>query len=127
MLAAATWVFIAVAWSFALWTRRGAWNPTSLTTSAYLDITIRRCRSSIRTSLFAMLFYCVEMVFCLGWIYNRKRELGFLVSPVMLGAGAATVVLFVYLAVYRTKKKRALACLMELEESLRRDSPNTFE
>jgi hypothetical protein len=42
-----TWLFIAVTWAGALWIDRGTWQPLGETTSAFVEISIRRCRSAI--------------------------------------------------------------------------------
>jgi hypothetical protein len=119
VLAGATWVFLAVAWAFGVWNRRGTWRPVALTSSAYLEISIRRCRSAIRAVIFGMMLFVVEMLFCLAWIYNRTGDASFLYSTQMIAVGFATVAFFVGSLVYRTRKKRELASLLQLETSLR--------
>src|ERR1017187_863590 len=41
ILAAATWLFITVAWIFGLSNRKAAWSPSASATSAFLDLSIR--------------------------------------------------------------------------------------
>ena len=81
----------------------------ALTSSAYLEISIRRCRSAIRAFLFGMVLFVVEMLFCLAWIYNRTGDASFLYSTAMIAVGVATVVFFVGSLVYRARKKGELA------------------
>lgn len=47
VFAVETWLFIAVTWAGALWIDRGTWQPLGETTSAFVEISIRRCRSAI--------------------------------------------------------------------------------
>ncbi len=118
VLSGVTWVFLAVAWAFAIWNRRAAWSPVALTSSAYLEISIRRCRSAIRAVIFGMLLFLVEMLFCLAWIYNRSGSASFLYSPRMMATAGATVVFFVGCLVYRARKKGELARLLQLQKSM---------
>jgi hypothetical protein len=119
VLAGATWVFLAVAWAFGVWNRWGAWSPAALTSSAYLEISIRRCRSAIRAVAFGMALFVVEVLFCLAWIYNRIGDASFLRSRSMLAVGVVTVAFFVGSLVYRARKKSELAWLLQLEQSIR--------
>jgi hypothetical protein len=119
VLAWATWIFLAVAWGFGAWNRRGAWRPVSLTSSAYLEISIRRCRSAMRAVIFGMVLFVVEMLFCLAWIYHRTGGASFLYSTAMMAVGVATVAFFVGSLVYRARKQGELARLLQLEESMR--------
>ena len=119
VLAGATWVFLAVAWGFGVWNRRGAWRPLALTSSAYLEISILRCRSAIRAVIFGMMLFVVEVLFCLAWIYNRVGGASFLYSTRMMAVGVATVVFFVGCLLYRARKKGELGRLLQLEKSMR--------
>lgn len=44
VLAFGIWVFIVIAWAISHLLRRDAWSPASLTTTAFLDLSILRCR-----------------------------------------------------------------------------------
>ncbi len=114
VLALATWMFIAAAWVFGLRNRRGSWSPAAMTSSAYLDVSIRRCRSALRAAVFGMVLFAVEMLFCLGWIYNRTGSPSFLYSIPMVGVGLATVLFFAGSLIYRARKKTELAGLVKL-------------
>lgn len=50
VLAAGVWLSILIAWAGTLWIAHGTWRPLGETTAAYLDVSIRRCRSSIATA-----------------------------------------------------------------------------
>jgi len=117
VLAGATWMFLAAAWGFGIWNRHGAWRPVSMTSSAYLEISIRRSRSAIRAVIFGMVLFAIEMVFCLGWIYKRTGGTSFLYSARMIAVGMATVWFFAWSLRYRARKKAELAGLIELAKS----------
>jgi len=114
VLALATWMFIAAAWIFGLWNRRGSWSPVAMTSSAYLEISIRRCRSALRAAVFGMLLFAVEMLFCLSWIYNRTGSASFLYSVTMLAVALATILFYVCTWIYRARKKSELTALEKL-------------
>jgi len=52
VLAGATWLFLAIAWVFGTLNRKGCWAPAALNASAFLDLSIRRCRRGIQASRF---------------------------------------------------------------------------
>jgi hypothetical protein len=118
VLAFATWMFIAAAWAFGLWNRRGLWSPVAMTNTAYLDISIRRCRGSLRAASFAMVFFAIEMLFCLGWIYIHNGNTSFLNSFPMLVVGLATIAFYVCTLIYRSRKKSELAALEDLASEI---------
>ncbi|HLK18912.1 MAG TPA: hypothetical protein VKT81_08145 [Bryobacteraceae bacterium] len=114
ILVAATWFFIAVAWFFALSNRRATWSPSASTTSAYLDLSIRRCRGNLRSVTFGMILYAVEMAFCLAWIFHEtgvSRTLLITISIVTLVFGG-------FLFHYRKRKLADLAYLTNLQHEL---------
>src|SRR5581483_10471540 len=74
LLAAATWIFIAVAWTFRLVNWRGQWAPSSLDTAAFVDLCIRRCRARIAAVSFGALLYVCELAFCISWIYVHNQS-----------------------------------------------------
>ena len=51
VLAFAVWILIAVAWTASLLLRRGAWQPVTATTAAFVDISILRCEARSATPL----------------------------------------------------------------------------
>jgi hypothetical protein len=122
-LAAATWTFIAAAWTIALVNSRGTWRPLAETTAAYLDLSIRRCRSTLRGLAWGVALYVVELAFCVGWrLYRLDGDVP--VAHVL--ASASVVVLgwvglpaFVGLAIWYGRRTRAeLARLEELRHQL---------
>ncbi len=119
VLAAATWIFLAAAWTFTVVTRRQCWSPAALTTSAFLDLSIRRCRGSIVLTSFGAALYFAELAFCLTWVYRRLGSGSpeqFLISNAVLAVWFCTVVFLVSLVWYRRAKQRELSYLLGLEE-----------
>lgn len=123
VLAIAVWIFCGAAWAFGLRNRRNCWTPAAMTTSAFLDVSIRRSQSAITASTFGLLLYSCEMVFCLGWIYHRKShemhtELSaFLTSQLLLAVSIGTVAFLAAIAWYRRRKRNELAYLLQLKRA----------
>jgi hypothetical protein len=115
ILAAATWLFIAGAWIFGLSNRRNAWSPSASTTSAFLDLSVRRCRSNLRAIKFGALLYAVEMTFCLSWV---NHESGSLSKTLIIVVTVITLILTAALIVYRKKKRTDLCYLLNLQRDL---------
>lgn len=65
--AAAVWVFTFVALAFTIRNRRGIWAASAETTSAYLELSVERCRRKVRTARFGMQLLAAEIVFLLLW------------------------------------------------------------
>ena len=115
ILAAATWLFIAGAWIFGLSNRKDAWSPSASTTSAFLDLSIRRCRANLRAIKFGALLYAVEMTFCLSWV---NHESGPLSSTLITVVSLITLILAAALIIYRKKKRTDLSYLLQLQRDL---------
>jgi hypothetical protein len=128
VLAGAVWLFLAAAWIFAFKSRKGCWAPAAQSASAYLDISIRRCRGSMAASIFGTVLYFCEIFFCLIWIYRRTSSstglspYAFLTSPIIIGVWACTVVFVVAMIWYRRRKRVELDYLLELEREQARPS-----
>jgi hypothetical protein len=116
ILAAATWLFITVAWIFGLSYRKDAWSPSASTTSAFLDLSIRRCRGNLRAVAFGAILYVVEMTFCLSRVY---RESGSLSSTVIIIITLITLIFSALLIMYRKKKLIDLSYLLNLQRDLK--------
>ena len=111
VLAIAVWIFLGIAWAFALATRRGTWSPAAVTTSDFIDLSIRRCRATLGAMRFGIWLYFGEMVFCMVWLYRdpaRRTP-----APAMIFA-LVTPLFLVGLARYRRKVRAELARLKEL-------------
>ena len=71
VLAAATWLFIAIAWAFRLTVNRGLWTTPALDTAAYVDLLVRHVRAKIAATVFGACLFAAEIAFCLVWIYRE--------------------------------------------------------
>jgi hypothetical protein len=112
LLAAATWLFIAAAWIFGLSNRKNAWSPSASTTSAFLDLSIRRTRANLRAVTFGAILYVVEMAFSLSWVY---RESGRWSTTLTTAITLITLMLAALMIVYRKKKRADLTYLLQLQ------------
>ena len=121
LLAVATWVFLAAAWTFRVVVHRGNWSPSGMDTADYVEFLVRRCRAALRATIFGAVLFVIEIVFCVGWIYQHNSEpresfFEWLFSNplTMYIVLAATVVFCVFLLWYRRKKHAELAYLENL-------------
>jgi hypothetical protein len=126
MLAAATWLFLAAAWTFTLTVSRGNWSPSALDTATFVDLSVRRCRGRIAAVRFAAGLFLCEIVFCLGWVYKHTPEqrkplltwLFFSSLPIDI-VWLSTLAFFGFLVWYRRRKQAELAYLLDLRVNLR--------
>jgi hypothetical protein len=122
VLAAATWSFIAAAWGFRLAFTRGLWAPAAMDTAAFVDLTVRRCRTQLKATVFGAGLLVCELAFCLGWIYRhsapRPPLFGWLFGTWFNGlVWLLTLAFFICLAWYRRKKRAELDWLLDLGEA----------
>ena len=121
-LAAAVWVFIGVAWATAILNSRGTWVPLADTTAAYLDVSIRRCRGTLRGLEFGVWLYVAELTFCLAWrlfVTDSSRRLEALVSPAFVVLGWVGLPAFLAFTIWYSRRKRQeVATLLELQRQL---------
>ena len=124
LLLAAVWVFIGAAWIFALRNRKGSWTPASSSTTAFLDVSIRRARGSLRAVRFGAVLYVCEIVFSMSWVYHDVARTSpmtiaqFIALPTSLAVWGVTVAFAAFLVWYRTKKRTELAYLLGLQTEL---------
>jgi hypothetical protein len=69
VLALGVWVFIAMAWTISFLLRRGAWAPVTATTTAFLELSILRCRRRRESIVAQSVLYVLIVGFDLTWIY----------------------------------------------------------
>src|SRR6185436_5507823 len=122
VLAAGVLVFLTIAWAFAIRNRRGIWAPESLTTSAYLELSILRAERRLQALGFSVLMYAAILAFDLAWIYQASdRASGlwpFLRSPSILIVWGVTVALGLTALWHRRRVGRELASLATLRRQL---------
>jgi len=125
LLAIATWLFLAAAWSFSLTVNRGAWSPASMDMAAFLDLSVRRCRGRLTAVRFAAVLFVTEIVFCLGWIYNHSyRQQMPLLRWLLFSSASIDIVwlitlgFFAGLVWYRRRKRAELINLLDLQKQM---------
>jgi hypothetical protein len=121
VFAIAIWLFIAIAWTASVLLRRGAWQPVTATTAAFVDVSILRCKRSLQAIWIQAALYVVILVFDLVWLYYYRAEKSvgeFLMQPALL------VLLLIMTSVaaaaamwYRRRLLRELKSLLELRRA----------
>jgi len=125
LVAAATWFFLAVAWTFALVSKRGLWAPSAIDTASFVDLSIRRCRAGLATTWFGAGLFAAEVTFGLGWAYRHSiqdsepllRWLWFSSLRIDI-VWICTLAFFSAIAWYRRKKKVELSSLLALRDDM---------
>jgi|SRR5262245_2420763 len=124
LLAIGVWVFIAIAWTISFLLRRGAWAPATATTSAFLDLSILRCRRRREAVLAQAVLYALILGFDLVWIYfsaapaTRHGAVAFLTGPAIAWIWLVTAVLGVAAVRYRRRLTRELETLTGLRQQV---------
>jgi len=125
LLAVATWIFIAVAWTFSLAVNRGKWAPSAQDTAAFIDLSVRRCQSRLATVWFAAGMFVIQTVFVLSWVYlNSPARRQPLLTWLFFGSipidlvWLSTLAFFGFLIWARRKKRAELTRLYELRKKL---------
>jgi hypothetical protein len=125
LLAVATWVFIATAWTFTLTVNRSNWSPSAQDTAAFVDLSVRRCRGRLSAIWFAAGLFVFQIVFVLGWVYrNSPAHRQPLLTWLFFGSipidvvWLCTLAFFAFLVWYRRRKRTELASLLSLREQM---------
>jgi hypothetical protein len=123
LLAVATWVFIATAWTFSLAVNRRNWAPSAQDTAAFIDLSVRRCQSRLAAVGFAAVLFLVQIVFVLSWVYrNSPAHRQPLLTWLLFGSvpidfvWSCTLVFFGFLFWFRRRKRAELVWLLGLQE-----------
>jgi len=124
VLAIGVWFFTAVAWTISYLLRRDAWAPATLTTTAFLDLSILRCRRRHESIVAQSVLYVLILAFDLAWIYagraDRASLIPFLLSPGVAWVWVVTAVLAGIAVLQRRRLGRELARLGELRRQFDR-------
>ena len=116
-----TTAFAALVWLVALWLSRGTWRPRDESTSAYLDVSIRRCRSVMIAAPVGILLYVAGLVGSVAW---KQRLLDvewsqLLEAPAMVIAGWIGAPLYALGMLWNAQRhRRRLALLLDLKRQL---------
>lgn len=116
-----TAVFATLVWLVALWLSRGTWRPSDGSTAAYLELSIRRCRSVIVAAPVGVLLYIAGLT---GSLLSKQRLLGLewsqlLEAPSMIFAGWIGAPLYTIGMLWNAQRQRKrLTALLELRKQL---------
>jgi hypothetical protein len=123
VLAVGVWVFIAMAWTISFLLRRGAWAPVTATTTAFLELSILRCRRRRESIVAQSVLYVLIVGFDLTWIYFARpsRAAGvaaFLTSGEIAWVWVVTIVLAATAVWQRRRLGRELETLTRLQRQI---------
>jgi hypothetical protein len=121
VLAIGIWILIAIAWIASMLLRRGAWQPVTATTTAFVEVSILRCQRSLQAIWIQMVLYVVILIFDLVWLYNYRAESSvgeFLMRPmVVIVLTVVTPALAAAAVWYRRRLLRELKNLVRLRRA----------
>lgn len=122
VMAIAVWIFIAIAWVASMLLSRGTWQPVTVTTAAFVEISIRRCERGLLAIWIQAVLYTVICAFDLVWLYHFRGESNvreFLMRPAVLCfLLIVTPLVAAAAAWYRRRLLRELRNLNELERAV---------
>jgi hypothetical protein len=126
LLAIGTWLFIILGWVFIITLRRGVWAPAAETTTAYVDLSIERCRRELKHIRYGSVMAVLLTIFVLVSDYQILRHAGslnsardfvvFAIATVIVAI--ATSGILVYQAKKRRKTEMELRYLLDLQRQL---------
>lgn len=123
LLAVATWVFIATAWTFTLTVNHGNWSPSTQDTAAFVDLSVRRCQGRLAAVWFGAGLFLFQIAFVLGWVYrNSPAHRQPLLTWLFFGSipidivWLCTLAFFGFLVWFRRRKRAELAYFRGLQE-----------
>lgn len=129
VLALGVWAFIAIAWTISFLLRRGAWTPVTSTTTAFVELSILRCRRRRESIIAQAVLYVMILGFDLAWIYFAggpgagRSMMAFLMRSEFAWVWVVTVVLAVVAVKQRQKLARELEYLTGLRGQIEDGSP----
>lgn len=121
-LAIGVWFFIAIAWVVSAGLRRDILTPSADTTTAFLDLSIRRCRRRLQGLVAQAVLYVTILAFDFVWIYHYQTAtrpmdpIAFLTSGRMLAIWAALAVPPAVGVWYRGRLRNELQNLLSLRK-----------
>jgi len=114
--------FILVTWAGSLWLARGTWRPLAETTAAFIDVSIRRCRSNLRAASFGAWLYVCQLSFVVVWkVSSSSIELSAALTawPVILLGWIGLPVLLAWRSWFVRRQRAKLDRLLEIERQLK--------
>jgi hypothetical protein len=123
-LAIGIWFFIAVAWVVSIRLSRDVLTPSAATTTAFLELSIRRCRNRLHGLTAQCVLFVMIFAFDLVWIYHYQGETrtmepwAFLTAGRMLPVWSLTAMVAAAAIWYRRQLNRELQNLLNLRHQL---------
>ena len=126
LLAVGTWVFIIFGLVFQYKNEKGIWSPAAQTTSAYLELSITRCRKKLNDIRYSFVFAPLLTLFVLIVDYQILANYGVIrtaedvakiVAGFLFAIGVVGVVMLLMVS-KRKKVKDELAYLLELQRAI---------
>ena len=106
-------------WAFAVWNRRGTWQPLGETTESFLRLARLRCRRKIQAVRFGAEVMVAQLVAVVAWRVWGPEHAPFAPTEMLAVLPAVVVVIFtVWLAVSRRRAAEELAELDRLHAQL---------
>jgi hypothetical protein len=124
VLALGIWAFLAIAWTMSFLLRRGAWAPMTATTTAFVELSILRCRRRRESIVAQAVLYVMILAFDLTWIYfargspTERSVIAFLTNPDIAWVWLLTAALGVVAIRQRRRLARELKNLIELRRQI---------
>jgi hypothetical protein len=124
VLALGIWAFLAIAWTMSFLLRRGAWAPMTATTTAFVELSILRCRRRRESIVAQAVLYVMILAFDLTWIYfargspTERSVIAFLTNPDIAWVWLLTAALGVVAIRQRRRLARELENLIELRRQI---------
>lgn len=125
VLALGVWMFIGLAWTISFVLRRDTWAPAALSTTAFLDLSILRCRRRREALVAQSVLYVMILAFDLAWIYVVRSEraaasglVSFLMDGSLAWVWLVTAALGGLAVRYRQKLSRELEALTRLRKDM---------
>lgn len=130
VLAIGVCLFTAIAWGISFLMRRDAWAPSTSTSSAFLDLSILRCRRRREALIAESALYVIILGFNLAWIYVDRPEsppvATFLAGRDIAWVWAITAALGVAAVRRRARLSRELEALTNLRQRLDIDQISSY-
>lgn len=110
-------------WAFAVWNRRGTWQPLGETTESFLRLARLRCRRKIQAVRFGAEVTIAQLIAVAAWRVWGPQQAPFAPTELFEVLPAVVVVVFiVWLSVSRRRASRELAELDRLHAQLTADA-----
>jgi hypothetical protein len=120
VVAIETWLFVAVMWFGALWIDRGNWRPLVNTMTGFVELSIRRRRSTLAGLRFAAAMYIAQLAFLVFWKLLSSPSMQDVLTawPVVVLGWIGTPAFLAFASWYGRRVRAELGRLEDLRTSL---------